>query len=315
MEVNPMNQPNQRIDGLLLVDKPEGCTSHDLVVKARKALGLRAIGHGGTLDPMASGLLVLLAGEGTKLADYILKGDKGYRVKVRLGIETDTLDRTGKVLREQAARVTREQIEKVISELQGLLSLEVPIYSAVKVNGRKLYEAARRGEDVVEPVREMRFFDIQLLEYGEDWFTVDMKCSKGSFVRSWAREAGRRLGTGAVVDELRRLWSGPYNVSQAIKLENGPVTGGIIPLDQALPDWPSIVVDGKDRTLLENGQISYRLRARLQPYTETLRDKPGIKVLGLPERSLVALLTINPRIGEFALERVFPPSNKASSSC
>ncbi|HEX4922740.1 MAG TPA: tRNA pseudouridine(55) synthase TruB [Bdellovibrionales bacterium] len=302
----------QKIDGLLLIDKPEGCTSHDMVARARRALGMKAIGHGGTLDPMASGLLVLLAGEGTKLADYILKGDKGYRVRVQLGLETDTLDKTGKVLSERQVSVTREDLERVIGELQGELTLEVPIFSAVKVNGQKLYERARRGETIEEPSRKMTFYEVKLLEFGPDWFEAEIKCSKGSFIRSWAREAGRRLGTGGCVSMLRRTWSAPYSVADAVRLdpETG-LSGGFVPIDRALPDWPSIVVDGKDRTLLENGQISYRLRARLQPY-KPLPGQPGIKVLGQPERSLIALLTYSPRIDDFALERVFPPSSRSA---
>jgi tRNA pseudouridine55 synthase len=302
---------NQHVDGLLLVDKPEGCTSHDLVIQARKALGIKAIGHGGTLDPMASGLLVLLAGEGTKLADYILKGDKGYWVKIRLGIETDTLDRTGKVLAEKTADVTLGQIQQTIKDLTGELELEVPIFSAVRVNGKKLYESARRGVVVEEPRRIVTFHEVRLLEHGHDWFSVEMKCSKGSFVRSWARAAGRLLGTGAVVEGLRRTHSGPYRIDQAIQIEMlQPGPSSLIPINQALPEWPSIFVDGKDRTLLENGQISYRLRARLQPYQEQF-SRPGslgIKVNGQSDKNLLALLTYRHDISDFGIERVFVSS-------
>lgn len=306
-----MTRP-QRMDGLFLIDKPQGCTSHDLVVKARKQLGIREIGHAGTLDPMASGLMVLLSGEGTKLSNYILSGDKSYRVKVRLGIVTDTLDRSGQVLSQQEVSVERGQIENVVREMQGDLHLEVPIFSAVRVNGEKLYKSAHRGDVVVEPTRTMTFFEVNLLAAAHDWFEVEMRCSKGSYVRSWAREAGRRLGTGACVEELRRIGSGPFTISQAVSLGSDSLATGFIPMDQALPDWPGIMVDGKDRTLLENGQISYRLRARLQPYVESFKERPGLKVVGQSDKSLIALLAYNARTNGFSLERVFPPSARAS---
>ncbi|MEQ1875297.1 MAG: tRNA pseudouridine(55) synthase TruB [Bdellovibrionia bacterium] len=305
-----MKNTSTPLDGLLLIDKPIGCTSHDLVAKARKILGFKAIGHAGTLDPMASGLMVLLAGEGTKLSDYILNGDKGYRVRIRLGTTTDTLDMTGQILTQTQVSVTREQIENVVREMQGALTLEVPIFSAVRVNGEKLYKAARRGDEVEEPKRIMTFHNVTLLDFGTDWFEVDMRCSKGSFVRSWSREAGRRLGTGAVVEVLRRTGSGPFDVSQAVPLNEEKVSSGFVPMSQALPDWPGMVVDGKDRTLLENGQISYKLRARLKPYVETYMDKPGIKVTA-HDKTLIALLTYSEKTRDFALARVFPPSARA----
>ncbi|MEK7358385.1 MAG: tRNA pseudouridine(55) synthase TruB, partial [Bdellovibrionota bacterium] len=153
--MNPMN-------GLLLIDKPVGITSHDVVGRARRILGMRGIGHAGTLDPLASGLLVLLIGEATKVSDYILNGDKSYELKARLGITTDSMDMTGIVTREAAVTATSDEVRSAALALQGKLTLKVPVHSAVKVDGKKLYEYAHKGEtpDVV-PDREMSFYDIE----------------------------------------------------------------------------------------------------------------------------------------------------------
>jgi tRNA pseudouridine55 synthase len=208
------------MNGLLLIDKPTGLTSHDVVYRVRRTLGMRGIGHAGTLDPLASGLLILLVGEATKVSDYLLNGDKGYEFKVRLGIKTDSMDITGKILSESPVDLSEEKIRAAALSLQGEIALQVPVHSAVKVDGKKLYEFAHKGEipDHV-PTRSMTFYDVQVVEVTPNSALIRMRCSKGSFVRAWANHLGEVLGCGGTVETLRRNFSQPFDSSQAITLE------------------------------------------------------------------------------------------------
>jgi tRNA pseudouridine55 synthase len=262
------------VNGVLLVDKEPGMTSHDVVAKARRMLGIRSIGHAGTLDPLASGLLLLLVGEATKISDYLLNGDKSYEVTVRMGLSTDSMDITGKVLKETALRdsngqflaeLSEDKVREIASSAAGVLSLEVPVHSAVKVGGKKLYELAHKGERPEEvPVREMTFYGLQWLGFAPEQseFTMRISCSKGSFIRAWANHVGELLGVGGTVSALRRVESAPFNVSQAQKLgeiserwdnrqaATGAVLGASwVPLDEALPHFGRIEVAGQDAAL------------------------------------------------------------------
>lgn len=330
--MNPMN-------GLLLVDKPTGITSHDVVYRARRILGIRGIGHAGTLDPLASGLLVLLIGEATKVSDYLLNGDKGYEVTVRLGVETDSMDITGRVLNELTPDFTESRLQEVIHSMAGTLELEVPVHSAVKVDGKKLYEFAHKGERPAEvPKREMRFYDVELDSEinsvahspinskvkSENKLVqpcrlrVRIKCSKGSFVRAWANELGKRLGCGGCVEELRRISSAPFHVSQSIGLEaleerwnaradrHGSEIGPAwVPLRDSLPHFRRLDVDGQDERLLKNGQISGPVKQRLLHFVGAFDVvSPPVRVIASETDDLLALLIAEP--GEFyKVKRVF----------
>lgn len=208
-------------EGLVLVDKPKGITSHDVVGKIRKALNTKRVGHAGTLDPLATGLLIVLVGRATRLSDYLLTQSKSYRVTVELGRETDTLDADGKTTKVFSGPLpSEEEIVETVISTRGLLELPIPQYSAVKVDGKKLYEYARKGESIGTIYREMLFESVDLQSVSASSFVADIKCSKGSFIRAWAAEVGRRLGCGGVVCELRRLSSGLYSVDEAVALED-----------------------------------------------------------------------------------------------
>jgi tRNA pseudouridine55 synthase len=310
--MNPMN-------GLLLVDKPPGMTSHDVVHKVRRTLGIRGIGHAGTLDPLASGLLVLLIGEGTKVSDYLLNGDKGYEFRVKLGEQTDSMDVTGAVIARRPVEVTLEQIRATALSLQGDIALEVPVHSAVKVDGQRLYKLAHKGErpDAI-PVREMRFFDLEVVEASVEGALIRMKCSKGSFVRAWANHFGEKLGCGGTVQTLRRLYSAPFSVSDAITLEklesvwnekekrHGEVFGPAwIPLKDSLPHFERIDVSGHDETLLRNGQISKGLQTQLLQFVRHGEEAlPPVRVVSRETDDLAAILLFEP--GRFyRIKRVF----------
>ena len=257
----------EQLNGLLLVDKPQDMTSHDVVAKTRKILGQKSVGHTGTLDPLATGLLVLVLGEGTKLSDYLMAADKSYSLKIKLGVTTDTLDRTGKVLTESDGRVEAARLERAVADLNGEFDWEVPLFSAAKVDGKKLYEHGRAGtgEDVIRPVKKMKFWDVEILERGEDRLEAAMSCSKGSFVRTWAAQLGESLGTGAMVEELRRLRVGRWEVQQAATLEQlaEGQRSAFVPMGQALPDLRPVVASPREMKLVVNGQIPKDLASRL----------------------------------------------------
>ncbi len=295
--MNPMN-------GLLLIDKPIGLTSHDVVGRARRILGTKGIGHAGTLDPLASGLLVLLIGEATKVSDYILNGDKTYELIAKLGVATDSMDITGKILSEKPVTSSPEEIREAVEKLTGTLTLKVPVHSAVKVDGKKLYEYAHKGEtpDVV-PDREMTFYDVNLIENSQARVVVKMSCSKGSFIRAWANKLGHDLGCGGTVEALRRTGSAPFTLKHAIGLEeleknwagrsedHGRAMGAAwVPLRDALPHFQRIDIDGYCETLLKNGQISKNLQAQLLQHVRIGEVPPPVRVVSRETDDLLALL-------------------------
>lgn len=299
--------------GLLLIDKPSGITSHDVVHRVRQTLGQRQVGHAGTLDPMASGLMILLLGDATKLSDYHRNGDKGYLVDVQLGVRTDTLDMDGEILSQEKVCFTEREIRQAIESLGGLLELPVPHFSAVKRGGKKLYEYARQGIQVERPYRPMEFFDLEILSLAADRCQVQMGCSKGSYVRSWVEALGQKLNTGAMVAGLSRSFSYPYALDRAISLdqlaEEFPSNdgGAYIPLSQCLPDWKAMTVGGKDLQLMSHGQISNKLKGRLifEQKLATRRSEPiGIKVINGESGELLSILEAQPHKG-LKIRRIF----------
>lgn len=302
---------NNQFNGLLLVDKPSGISSHDVVSRLRRILGTRAVGHSGTLDPMASGLMACLVNEGTKLSQYILEGDKGYRLRAQFGVRTDTLDTTGEILEQRPTdHLTRELILTEAAKLQGEMDVEVPIYSAIKVQGKKLYEYARGEQEVAVPRKLMKFWDIVPVEVGPDWAEFDIKCSKGSYIRTWIDLLGKALGCGAAMSGLRRTWSAPYLIQQAQTLEQiegvvkaGALGAAFVPMELALPQVKRIRIKGQDKVLLGNGQISHDLRSQLISAFNPDVDQ-YIQVLAQDGGHLLAIIGLEPGRG-FVLRRVF----------
>lgn len=314
--MNPMN-------GLLLIDKPSGLTSHDVVHRVRRILGIRGIGHAGTLDPLASGLLILLIGEATKVSDYILNGDKSYEATVRLGVRTDSMDITGKVLEERPFESDESAIRAAVEGMSGTLNLSVPVHSAVKVDGKKLYEYAHKGEQPESvPTRQMAFYDVRVLGIEPTRVRVHLSCSKGSFIRAWANELGERLGCGGCIETLRRVASEPFNSATAIGLEqleqswearterHGSQLGPAwVPLRDSLPHFEMLYVDGADERLLKNGQISGAVRAGLLRFVSATPQPgenhlPPVRVISRDTDDLLAILLAEP--GQFyKIKRVF----------
>jgi tRNA pseudouridine55 synthase len=294
------------IHGLILLNKPSGMTSHDVVAKVRRILGTKSVGHSGTLDPMASGLMVLLIGEGTKLSQYILERNKAYRVRAQLGIRTDTLDTTGQILETQSDLPPADKVREEALKLQGSFDLPVPIFSAAKVDGKKLYEYAREGKEVQIPMKTMSFFDLQIEAQGADWIDVSLRCSKGSFIRSWVEMLGQNLKVGAAMGALERTESLPYYLTQAItleELEKNGIQNGFVPMSATLSEAKVIRIKGQDQVMMGNGLISHDLRTQLISTFQPGRDEV-IKILSKESGELLALIGLDPGKG-FAIRRVF----------
>jgi len=209
------------MDGIILVDKPAGLTSHDVVDRIRRHFRFDKVGHGGTLDPQATGLLVIMIGRGTKLANLLLSGDKTYDGTLRLGLATDTQDAEGVPLREADYRqITRDQLLHEIQRWHGDVFQTPPMVSATKLNGVPLYKLARKGQTVERKPKLIHIYEFQLLDFDLPRATFHLRCSKGVYVRTLCADIGDALGCGAHLEQLRRRQSGDFNLEQAIPLSN-----------------------------------------------------------------------------------------------
>ncbi len=207
------------LDGLLLVDKPSGLTSHDVVDRIRRTFKLEKVGHAGTLDPQATGLLVIMVGRGTKLADILLAGDKIYDGTLRLGVATDTQDAEGVTLRESDYRqVTREQLLEQMQKWSGDVMQTPPMVSAVKLHGVPLYKLARKGQTVERRPKLIHIYEFALVDFTPPRALFHLRCSKGVYVRTLCADIGDALGCGAHLEQLRRMQSGNFRVDQAVPL-------------------------------------------------------------------------------------------------
>ena len=250
------------LDGLLVVDKPAGWTSHDIVAKVRRISAVRRIGHAGTLDPAATGVLPLGIGQGARVLEYVSGADKAYRATVRLGLTTDTDDADGAPLESgDWQTVTEEQVRAALQRFVGEIEQIPPAYSAIKQAGVPLHRLARAGRDVSPPPRRVTVERITLLTLALPDVTIDVDCSKGTYIRSLARDLGSQLGCGAHLAALRRLRTGPFTLDDAHSLDEIAVaaaSGGlpalILPPDVALLSAPALVVDAGDEMRLLTGR-------------------------------------------------------------
>lgn len=256
-----MTKSNQACSGFLLVDKPSGITSSKLVQVIKKTFSLNKIGHTGTLDPLATGLMVLCVGQATKFSQFLLVKDKSYRVSIKLGVATNTFDAEGLVTSEKAVNhVTRELIEASLTNFQGEVEQIPPMYSAIKKNGVPLYKMARRGLKVDLEPRKVRIYDIKMLGFDGKFLDLKVCCSKGTYIRTIAADLGDVLGCGAHVAELRRLSVGTYDekdmlaFDELVKLENPDgLADHLLPIASAFKDWSEVLIDPRQARLLMNG--------------------------------------------------------------
>ena len=266
------------MNGILLVDKPSDWTSNDVVQKLRGLLRERRIGHAGTLDPMATGLLTVFVGRATRAVEFAEADAKCYRAALRLGLSTDTQDITGTVLRQQEPDVTREALEEVLERFRGEIRQLPPMYSAVNVNGERLYKLARRGETVERASRSITIHGLELLgREGEDWI-LEIRCSKGTYIRTLCQDIGDALGCGGCMAALRRLEAGCFTVEEAHTLEEiaeaaaeGRAETLLLPTDTLFRDVPAETVGSVAEKRVRNGN-TFRTSSpdgMLRLYSET----------------------------------------------
>lgn len=208
------------INGFVVIDKPAGITSHDVVSRVRRILGTRRVGHTGTLDPFATGVLPIAVNDGTKAIPFLDEGIKCYQALMQLGVATDTLDMTGRVVREgDCSSVSPQQILDVLTRFTGPILQTPPMYSAIKQGGQPLYKLARMGQEVERAARPVEIHSIELLSFTSPFVSIRVTCSRGTYVRTLADDIGAMLGCGAALKELRRTASGPFEISAAHTLE------------------------------------------------------------------------------------------------
>lgn len=265
------------MDGVLVVDKPSGRTSFDVVRDVRNLLKIKKVGHTGTLDPMATGVLPLCLGEATKIAGLLTESEKAYDAVIKLGAETDTLDAEGKVISESPVPpLTPALLESVLEKFRGSYLQTPPMYSAVKIGGKRLYELARKGEEVERVARPVTVHSLELRDFNATELTVSVACSKGFFVRTLAQELGRALGTGAHLKALRRTKSGPFSLAMAVPLDrlNSPadVLPRLVPMVEALTDLPRVTVSEEDARRVRHG---VPLELRVEPGRLCLLSEAG----------------------------------------
>lgn len=240
------------ISGLLLVDKDKGPTSHDIVNKVRNIFNVKQVGHAGTLDPFATGLLLVGIGKATRLLEYLQGETKVYKVKMQLGIITDTFDITGTVMEENNINNSEREIIEAINSFIGTYKQVPPAYSAKKYQGKKLYELAREGKIINLPPREVTIYEISDIKIELPYVEFTTKVSAGTYIRSLCMDIGYKLGCGATAVELRRTKVGKFDVGNAIRIDENieKVKGHVIPMEEIL-DLPKIVIS--DKTKVYNG--------------------------------------------------------------
>jgi len=301
---------HERRDGIILIDKRKGETSSDVVRKVKRALGVRKVGHAGTLDPFATGLLIVLLGEGTKLSRYVMAGEKTYRARLRLGVETDTFDLTGQVIQARTVpALTPELVQQTALQFVGKIEQVPPAFSAVKHKGTRAYKLARKGIEFDLPRRKVAIRSITVSDLELPDLTMEVTCSSGTYIRSLAADLGKRLGPGGHLTALRRLASKPFLVEEAIDLEGFSAT---TLAEKIVPLWRAVAH-------IQGAQIDTHLARKIRGgYQPDSRDLPGGLQASdeqegpltlLNGNDLVAILDVDPsnrdRPGRLKISRVF----------
>lgn len=248
------------MNGIIIIDKPLGRTSHDMVYVIRKMTGIKKVGHTGTLDPEATGVLPVCIGNATKVADMLTLSDKCYRAELVLGMTTDTQDADGEILTECEVNCSDEEIRNAINSFVGEISQIPPMYSAIKQNGKKLYELARKGIEVERKSRKVTINSIDILEINGERVTIDVSCSKGTYIRTLCEDIGMKLGVGAYMNTLRRTKTGPFTIEESYKIKQldelkavGKLESVLIPVDRMFMEYPQIILNPKQVNSVTNG--------------------------------------------------------------
>ena len=249
------------MDGILNVDKPPGKTSFSIVAQVRRLCGERRVGHGGTLDPEACGVLPVCLGQGTRIIEFLLDLSKVYRAEIKLGVATDTYDAAGKVTQQRdPSRISRGQLESALTSFRGFIKQTPPMYSALRYHGQRLYELARDGVTVRRESRLAKIYSLKLIDFNSPLVTVEVECGRGTYIRSLAHDLGEILGCGAHLKTLVRLRYGPFDIADAVSLPQLEDAFGhnswqhlVYPMDTVLSHWVAVVVNKEQERVVRNG--------------------------------------------------------------
>ncbi len=245
------------MDGIVIVDKPQGWTSQDVTARLRRVFGTRRIGHGGTLDPMATGVLPVFVGRATRAVEFFEHAEKTYETVLRLGITTDTEDMTGTVLTEENVSFTEEQLQETLAAFRGEILQVPPMYSALKVNGQKLCDLARKGKTVERQPRPITIHELTLVERGENILRLRVRCSKGTYIRTLCKDIGEKLGCGGCMESLRRVAAGEYTIDEAVPLQTLLDTEEpekyLRDVDTMFRNYPAVTLTANQETRCRNG--------------------------------------------------------------
>lgn len=245
------------MDGIVIVDKPQGWTSQDVTARLRRVFGTRRIGHGGTLDPMATGVLPVFVGRATRAVEFFEHAEKNYETVLRLGITTDTEDMTGTVLTEENVSFTEEQLQETLAAFRGEILQVPPMYSALKVNGQKLCDLARKGKTVERQPRPITIHELTLVERGENTLRLRVRCSKGTYIRTLCKDIGEKLGCGGCMESLRRVAAGEYTIDEAVPLQTLLDTEEpekyLRDVDTMFRNYPAVTLTANQETRCRNG--------------------------------------------------------------
>ena len=289
------------MDGILVIDKPGGWTSHDVVARVRQLTRVKRAGHTGTLDPMATGVLVVCLGQATRVVEYLIGHDKRYRAAIRLGIETDTYDAQGHAVAERPVAVSQAALREALAAFVGEIDQVPPMHSAIKQAGQKLYRLARQGIAVERAPRRVTVYSIDLLDFEPPFVTLDAHCSAGTYIRSLAHDLGKRLGCGAHLAALARTAAGNFTLEQAMSLEalaaavaDGSWLALLHPIDAGLAELPALVLDDDEAARARHGRA---LPARpVEGDLVRVYDSTG---------RIVGLMRLDAARGELRPEKIF----------
>lgn len=299
--MKPPKVPRRAVHGVLLLDKPVGLTSHDALWRAKRMLRAEKAGHTGTLDPLASGLLPLCFGAATKFSQISLDADKAYRATLHLGQTRVGGDLEGEILKERALQFDRAALDAAVARLTGEIDQIPPMHSALKHEGKALYEYARAGIEIDRPARRVTIHRLDIIEWQAERLVLDVRCSKGTYVRTLAEDLGEALGCGAHLSGLRRMASGPLTIDQAVTLEQLEALDEsarealLRPADCLLNDWPVVRLPND-----EAGRFLSGLRRRV-----AMGDAPNVRVYGPEERAFLGSAHITG--GELIADRLLSP--------
>lgn len=280
----------RNIDGIVLLDKPLGITSNKALQKVKRLFNANKAGHTGSLDPLASGLLPICLGEATKISSYLLDADKAYTGTCKLGVRTTTADAEGEIIEQKpVGELTEKQVNAVLAKFTGTLEQIPPMHSAIKQNGQPLYKLAHQGIEVERQPRTIHIYELAQIRLAGDELDINMRCSKGTYVRTLAEDIGRELGCGAHLSALRRTKVGPFNLDRAVTMEAlealaeesfDALDQHILPIEQALADWPEIQLTEDSAFYLNRGQAIQVAKA---PTSGLVRLSANQRFIGIGE--------------------------------